>query len=426
MSSAWDDRAFRKDKPWKAGQPSPILEEKEHKTKHELDEHEFTTVTGRHKTRRSEIGVASTARQGSVVQGKAAPGRVPFGNRSTNYPHPLKGQGDKPPIDNQNRPTTYTPPARQGIDRSVAAQYNQTRLALPSRGTSQASLARSAAYTNRPDQEPKNRFLMTHADLETQPTIAGHRGPKMCFLTARNSLETEMTQYKPGMIIFGDVHEPHWLKENMPVASSSTTSACGPVHSKPRPMVVVTLHEKHYVALPCFTHQGRGIGGRRAEEHVSLRDHRSREPEIQQTSHRALLTDWMYPNSAIMSSLCTVHIAYPISRQYSADSVREGYLDEKSTAELVRLYRQSIPAVSEVAAGKVATSKIEAVKSRVKHLEEAATSAQETVRSLAKSGVVQAQLVQPYDELTKHQQSLIKAQNSWISALENLKLDNDK
>ena len=60
--------------------------------------------------------------------------------------------------------------------------------------------------------------------------------------------------------------------------TSTTQSQLVPVYHKTRPMIVVTMHEDHYVAVPCFTYRGQGIGTRNPDDHVSIYDYRSQEP----------------------------------------------------------------------------------------------------------------------------------------------------
>jgi hypothetical protein len=149
--------------------------------------------------------------------------------------------------------------------------------------------------------------------------------------------------YRPGMMIRAPIHEPF-----LPGAAdihhrAKTYSLYGPVFTKVRKMIVVAVYYSHYTALPLYTHNGNGLQGKSVpDEFVSLKDHRSQAPFTPLSKHSALTTETMVPGVNPMSPMATVHLTYPVSRQYDIPSTPEGQLDEASTKTLIGLYRDSI------------------------------------------------------------------------------------
>ncbi|KAL8848034.1 MAG: hypothetical protein Q9221_006939 [Calogaya cf. arnoldii] len=97
-------------------------------------------------------------------------------------------------------------------------------------------------------------------------------------------------QYKLGMIIRAPLHEQDSAVARRPGAGGAgssvataaseatkaehyrTESRNGTIFSKQRKMIVVALHTDHYVAIPLYTHNGRGlVNKRQPEEFVSVK-----------------------------------------------------------------------------------------------------------------------------------------------------------
>ena len=109
-------------------------------------------------------------------------------------------------------------------------------------------------------------------------------------------------------------------------------------------MIVVALYQDHYVVVPMYTHQHRGLNDPRhdIDEWVSVQDHRSPLCE-QQSNHKPLVTSHLDNQVTLFDPKSVAHITAPVSRFYNAPCRLEGQLDGKSTYRLVRLYSERIP-----------------------------------------------------------------------------------
>ena len=79
--------------------------------------------------------------------------------------------------------------------------------------------------------------------------------------------------FRRGLIIRGPLHEQDYQgassQSNYTVAVANTNrteSRFGPIHTKVRKMIVVECYQDHYIAVPLFTHGGRGLTNKRAPE----------------------------------------------------------------------------------------------------------------------------------------------------------------
>ncbi|MCJ1248486.1 hypothetical protein MMC30_005704 [Trapelia coarctata] len=202
--------------------------------------------------------------------------------------------------------------------------------------------------------------------------------------------EGTKAQYKVGMIFRAAFHEPHRRNGNARAGNTTdlstiqdpkmasmiqqtTSTALGNVHSKVRPMIVVGLYETHYVALPLYTHSGNGLQQvKNPLEYVSIRDHRSQEPFNKLSQWNPLVTGRMDEDTHLMQVKSTVHLTYPISRNYETEGTRMGFLDAQSTIYLTELYLyflpqpQNKPALADRKASiKIETLKLDAAKEHV-------------------------------------------------------------
>ena len=286
----------------------------------------------------------------------------------------------------------------------------------PSWGGSNVSTMRSGVYqiantTNKISKDPA--------------TLASHTGPRRILMTAQRDWRDERTQYEPGMIIYASMHEPHknYNPVNPPTDRSTTQSAFGPVYSKERPMIVVSMHEKHYVAIPCFTYQGKGPEARIVDEVVTIHDHRSSLSPTQPSTHRPLVTAYMYPNSQLLSPATTVHFAYPICRAYSSSCIREGRLTAESRDDLIKLYRESLP---RPLVDEELKLKIRDRKKKAASLTKAANTAVQALKAKKNLTAVAAQWVQPLDMALTAETERADALKEVIAAMESTNLGKDE
>lgn len=70
--------------------------------------------------------------------------------------------------------------------------------------------------------------------------------------------------FQRGLIIRGPLHEQDYQgaaeQSTFTVADKNVTdSRFGPIYTKVRKMIVVECYADHYIAVPCFTHNGHGL-----------------------------------------------------------------------------------------------------------------------------------------------------------------------
>ncbi|KAL8845485.1 MAG: hypothetical protein Q9176_000121 [Flavoplaca citrina] len=165
--------------------------------------------------------------------------------------------------------------------------------------------------------------------------------------------------YKLGMIIRAPLHEQDSAVARRPGAGTAgssvataaseatkaehyrTESRMGTIFTKQRKMIVVALHTDHYVAIPLYTHNGRGlVNQRQPEEFVSVKDHRYKEEFVKLSKHDPLVTEMVRDGIDLFDTKSTAHLAYPVSRRYTLPVVHEGHLRSSSLRILVTLYNR--------------------------------------------------------------------------------------
>ena len=151
--------------------------------------------------------------------------------------------------------------------------------------------------------------------------------------------------YRPGVIITSPLHEQDYNEANSTVTvdnRSITPSEFGNIHTKYRKMIVVACYSKHYIAIPLYTHNGRGLINKADEEYISVQDHRDPSMNFQALSkHGSLMTAHLQDGIKRYDPLTTAHFTYPSSKHYDCKVVFEGCLKPRSTELLVRLFNET-------------------------------------------------------------------------------------
>ncbi|MCJ1381599.1 hypothetical protein MMC17_004710 [Xylographa soralifera] len=320
---------------------------------------------------------------------------------------PLNSSGNAPPINprtNQSTAVRFQPSAMRAAQTVAGAPSNQQGRAQNPFTTTQSQVTATPAFRS----HPVDAF-----------TPASHRGGRKRNLGPQSDRHYNRQQYEVGMIIIAPLHEAHF-NDKMAAKSiaagdqSTTQSRFGPVYHKARPMIVVTMHEDHYVAVPCFTYRGKGIGARNPDDHVSMHDYRSQGPTPQQTKHLALEIEYMYDRTEIFDPTSVAHFAYPICRPYSGKCERIGYLRRDSAFRLTELYRQTIPPPPLIKAADDAKElKITKEKENVAIMTQTAKTLADTLARKEKTTPAVTQLVQPL-------KATLKAKEDQVDALEKL------
>lgn len=155
--------------------------------------------------------------------------------------------------------------------------------------------------------------------------------------------------FKLGMIIRAALHEPLLSGATDLTDKNKGSSIYGPVFSKVRKMIVVALYEDHYIALPVYTHNGNGLQGKtKADEYVSVKDHRSQTPFTPLSKHLPLVTETVNPGIDPFHPNATAHLTYPVSRKYNLRVTPEGILDTNSVKKLIALFNDYMPRAPQV------------------------------------------------------------------------------
>ncbi|KAI4203414.1 MAG: hypothetical protein LQ350_001935 [Teloschistes chrysophthalmus] len=150
--------------------------------------------------------------------------------------------------------------------------------------------------------------------------------------------------FRPGMIVRGILHEQDHIAtsrgSNITISERNhTDSRYGPICTKFRKMIILTLHHDNYTAIPLFTHNGQGLAFKpNPEEFVSSRDHRAREQSPPQSKHEPLDTEIMDKGIDLIDVKSTAHFTYSLSRRYELPVVHEGELKKNSLNRLIDLF----------------------------------------------------------------------------------------
>ncbi|CAL8578893.1 hypothetical protein XPA_004661 [Xanthoria parietina] len=249
---------------------------------------------------------------------------------------------------------THTRNNRQG--------YNDQDLRAPAsqaiRGISRGLNPPSAAAVARSACGPYQRQPGSHRSFVPDPEYDLFRQRR----EANQFVRIPAEQYKLGMIVRAPLHEQDSAVarrsaggggggpgSSVATAASEATKAehyktesrMGTIFTKQRKMIVVALHTDHYVAIPLYTHNGRGlVNKRQPEEFVSVKDHRYKEEFVKLSKHDPLVTEMVKEGINLFDPMSTAHLAYPVSRRYTLPVIHEGHLRNSSLKILVRLYNR--------------------------------------------------------------------------------------
>lgn len=154
--------------------------------------------------------------------------------------------------------------------------------------------------------------------------------------------------FKPGTIIRAVLHEQDFqgvagTSEVTRADKYQTDSVYGRIYTKTRKMIVLATFEDNYLAVPLYTHNGRGLEGKpKPQEFVSVRDHRRPGPFTQLSIHRPLVTEHLNAGIELFHLKSTAHVTYPVSRKYTLPVVLEGRLTQRSVDQLAELFGEYI------------------------------------------------------------------------------------
>ena len=145
--------------------------------------------------------------------------------------------------------------------------------------------------------------------------------------------------FVPGIVLRAVHHEQDRDSKKPDAADQYRTDTYhGSVYSKVRHTIVVACYKNHYQALMVYSHNGKGLDGKKnPDEYVSITNRRSTLFQ-RLSSHDTLYTEYMDESVYPLHPTSTVCITYPVSRAYEHPVIMEGKLTNKSIKDLQKLY----------------------------------------------------------------------------------------
>ncbi|KAL9603825.1 MAG: hypothetical protein Q9219_000934 [cf. Caloplaca sp. 3 TL-2023] len=177
----------------------------------------------------------------------------------------------------------------------------------------------------------------------------GDQNPALAQIEQNRGQKYRKSEFYPGMIVRGVVHEQDYMGTSTGSSvtvmdRNRTESRYGPICTKYRKMIVLSLFEDHYLAIPLFTHNGKGLQNKsKPAEFVSVQDHRNKKEVPWQSSHRPLMTEQINEGIDLFDEKSTAHITYGLPRKYDLPVIKEGRLLKKSVNRLIALYKLYAP-----------------------------------------------------------------------------------
>lgn len=150
------------------------------------------------------------------------------------------------------------------------------------------------------------------------------------------------------MIIRAVLHEPDFqgatrASDITEADKCRTNTVHEAIYTETRKMIVVATFKDNYIAVPLYTHNGRGLEGKiNPEEFISVQDHRGPSNFIPLSIHRPFVTEQLNGGIDLFHPQTAVHITYLVSRRYTLPVVKEGSVKRESIRFLSQLLRNYI------------------------------------------------------------------------------------
>lgn len=229
-----------------------------------------------------------------------------------------------------SRPKVPLAKARTTHNRPLKSYANSTP-------RSAAAVSRAGVYEGPIPKKPPSHYKQSCLPV-------GERDPVVLEAERNKGIKMPKESFKPGTIIRAVLHE----QDFQGVAGASditradrfrTDSVHGPIYTKTRKMIVLATFEDNYIAVPLYTHNGRGLEKKvKPQEFVSVRDHRAPGSFTPLSVHDPLVTKHLNAGIEPYHVKTAVHITYPVSRKYTLPVVQEGFLEEESVQYLATLF----------------------------------------------------------------------------------------
>ncbi|KAL9127127.1 MAG: hypothetical protein Q9217_003935 [Psora testacea] len=238
-------------------------------------------------------------------------------------------------VSRQGRPSGLSPDSRKfkvdNVPLTGTSSLRLTRL--------QAASSVSRAMTNT-DWRQKDERQQIAFDAPYMPS-PNHQG-----LNANRCSVMTRQVCSVGMIIRAAVHEqdfndaPAWAATE--ADTHSVASKLGQIYSKVRWMIVVATFENHYLTVPLYTHNGKGLENKSEKarsEYVSIRDDRHG-GSFHNLSHHCELEVEMNRGTTVLHRKTIAHLTAPVTRKYDLLVEQQGNLEQGSKRLLIKLWRE--------------------------------------------------------------------------------------
>ena len=171
------------------------------------------------------------------------------------------------------------------------------------------------------------------------------RDPVLAELEKNKGSKLAKENFKIGMIIRAPLHEEDYSRGRGVADTDATVadkfrtdSKFGAIFTKYRHMIVIALYQDHYVAVPLYTHNGKGLEHKvKADEFVSVQDHRVPGEFKKLSIHQPIVTETMNAGVRYIDPKSTAHYTYPVSRKYGLPVVAEGQVKKVCLTSLTAL-----------------------------------------------------------------------------------------
>ena len=245
---------------------------------------------------------------------------------------------------NQARPQASANPKWQQYDTKESHETDGFQIVAHKKPL-QSSIAKGLSalpYRGPPVGRSKPGVTRSYYKEEFLPV--GEQNPLR--LEAQKSKKYPKTMFKDGMIVRAPLHEQDVHASTNPPDHTITESHYGRIHTKFRKMIIVGLYDAHYVAVPIYSYEGKGLEFKKKDEYISVQDHRQQPPTVEkQSGLGVLVTEKLNTDVSRYHPRSAAHITSPHSRKYDGHCVIEGQISEISLRLLLKEYNQRTPSV---------------------------------------------------------------------------------
>lgn len=235
---------------------------------------------------------------------------------------------------------------------SYSHDYNEPPRSTPS----QSAASRASAWgLSSHSRDQSNRYHLQNPAVTCDygsvrpeyglPTALRHSKP------GNKRIVMSKNNIRPGSIIRAPVHTQDFRATSFgsemtgAIDRHVTPSATyGNIYTKVRKMIVIACYHSHYISVPLFTHNGKGLQNKKApDEYISVKDHRNPAPFKALSRNGILYTKELSMDVNLYEPATTAHATYIVSRAYNLQATPEGVLQDESLRKLIDICNRFAP-----------------------------------------------------------------------------------